>query len=397
MKGVGRFVKARGLSRADCALLALGALALLAGLLRPGAGGAASGAAAPVVTFTQWWQDELDAGALEGVAAEFEGLHPEIKIALRRVSYEDARALLFAPAGENGEAGDVLAIDPLWSGALEARGVLEPAGAGGAAEIPVLGYFCPFFYNVEILKAAGFSAPPKTREEFYHYAKKAADPGAGVYGMVMALGPGSYRGFSQDLYSWIWAAGGKVTEGGKPAPSGRETAGALEFLASLDREGLLHPGSLGFGEEEKREAFIGGRSAFMIAAVQDTEILRRRMGGDAFGFTAIPAAGSGAEKPVFGAFGWSVGVSRGSVHKEEAKIFAAFLAERGAPLSEALHGVPGNRSNPLAGDDPFYLKAWDLYIAGDFIREAPWTEGADPADAFREELARLFAPAGNDF
>jgi ABC-type glycerol-3-phosphate transport system substrate-binding protein len=180
------------------------------------------------------------------------------------------------------------------------------------------------------------------------------------------------------VYSWIWASG---AEGGTVAEE------ALGFLSRLSGENLLHPGSPEFDESEKLEAFINGHSAFMIAAVQDAEILRRRM-GDSFGFSSIPAPGSQAGKPVFGVFGWSLGISGQSAYKEEAKIFAAFLAEQGAYLSEKLHAVPGNAASPSPAvqKDPFYSKAWDLYISGDFIRAPAGTEGtADPA-AFRDQF-----------
>jgi multiple sugar transport system substrate-binding protein len=389
MKGIASFVSSRVSSRfirshIDHVLLALGFLVLAAGLLRRGGGNAIAVMAAPTLTFTQWWQDELEEGVLEGIVADFEKLHPEIKIELRRFPYEETRKLLLAPSGAGGETGDILALDPLWG--PQGRGLLEPTEAGDSSrEIPVLEFFCPLFYNIEILKAAGFSRPPKTRDEFYNYVKQAADPGEGVYGLVMALNPGNYRGLYRDVYSWIWAGGGLINDG-SPAV----TDAAFAFLSGLARENLLHPGSLEFGENEKREAFINGRSVFMIAAVQDAEILRHRMGEGSFSFSSVPAPDAHSGKPVFGAFGWSLGISGQSAHKGEAKIFAAFLAEQGARLAEKLRAVPGNTasSSPAAQEDPFYSKAWDLYISGDFIQEPAGTERtAEPAAAFREELA----------
>jgi multiple sugar transport system substrate-binding protein len=391
MKGTASFAGSRFIrSHIDHVLLALGFLVLVTGLLRWGGGNAVAVITAPTLTFTQWWQDELEEGVLEGLVSDFEKLHPEIKIDLRHLPYEETRKLILAPPEAGGqEIGDILALDPLWG--LTGRGILEIPEAGESSrEIPVLGFFCPLFYNIEILKAAGFSRPPKTREEFYNCVKQAATPGAGVYGLVMALESGNYRGLYQDVYSWIWAGGGLVKDG----RALDITDAALGFLSGLARENLLHPGSLEFDENEKREAFINGRSVFMIAAVQDAEILRRRMGEDSFNFSSIPGPDAYSGKPVFGAFGWSLGISSQSAYKEEAKIFAAFLAEQGSYLAEKLHAVPGNAGSPSPASqkDPFYSKAWDLYISGDFIREPAGPEGAaDPAAAFREELARLLA------
>jgi multiple sugar transport system substrate-binding protein len=372
-------------SHIDHVLLALGFLVLLTGLLRQGGRNAIAVITAPTLVFTQWWQDELEEGILEGVVSDFEKIHPEIKIGLRRLSYEETRKLLLSAPGAGGEEiGDILALDPLWGMGPEGSGILE------SPEIPVLGFFCPLFYNTQILRASGFSRPPKTRDEFYDYAKKAADPGAGVYGLVMALDPGNYQGFYRDVYSWIWA---EDIKDGMSSVTSPEAAGVLAFLTSLSREKLLHPESPEFDEEEKREAFISGRSVFMIAAVQDAEILRRRMGEDSFGFSSIPAPDAHFRKPVFGAFGWSLGISNQSSYKEEAKIFAAFLAEQGSYLAEKLHAVPGNAGgpSPVSQNDPLYSKAWDLYISGDFIQEPAGIEGmADLPAVFREELTRLF-------
>jgi multiple sugar transport system substrate-binding protein len=363
----------------DHILLALGILILCTGLLRQGGKTAITPVSARTLVFTQWWQDELEEGVLEGLVSDFETLHPEIKIESRRLPYEEMRKLLLgSPEAGEEETGDVLALDPLWG--VDGRGILE------SPEIPVLDFFCPLFYNIDILKASGFSRPPKTREEFYNYAKQAADPGAGIYGLVMALDSENYRGFYRDVYSWIWAGGIKD---GMPASA----EPALSFLAGLAKEKLLHPESLEFGEKEKREAFINGRGVFMIAPVQDTEILRRRMGEDSFGFSSIPASGSYSGKLVLGAFGWSLGISNQSAHKEEAKIFAAFLAEQSSYLSEKLRAVPGSAGSPSPAvqKDPFYSKAWDLYISGDFIQQPAGAEGTDLPESFREDLARLFA------
>ncbi|MDR1862694.1 MAG: extracellular solute-binding protein [Treponema sp.] len=392
MEKIASFVR----SHIDHVLLALGVPVLLFGLFSPGEKSAASAPPAPALVFTQWWQDELEEGALESLVSDFEEIHPEIKVELRRIPYEEARRRRLAPPEAGGQdLGDLAAMDPLWGAAPGGGGTLEsPAAALSAPfqEIPVLTFFCPLFYNVKILRAAGFSRPPKTADEFLSYAEKAADPGAGVYGLVMALESGNYRGLYQDIYSWIWASGGRLIKDGKPAVTSREVTGAIAFLAALGRGNLLHPESFDFDEETKREAFIKGGSVFMIAPVQDAEILRRRMGEESFGFSSIPAPGSYSGKPVFGAFGWSLGISPRSGRKEEAGTFAAFLAERSSYLAEKLHAVPGNAGNPspAAQNDPFYSKAWDLCISGDFIQDfAEIRESADLAAVFRGELPHL--------
>jgi multiple sugar transport system substrate-binding protein len=421
MKGIAFFVK----SHIDYLLLAIGLLVLLAGLFWSGGKKAIAAVTAPTLVFTQWWQDEIEEGALETLVSEFETLHPEIKIELKKLPYEELKALLFtAPAGEALPPfpGDILALDPLWGAGLEGREILEPpppppsAEAApsrgfppGNPETPVLDFFCPLFYNIDMLTAAGFSSPPKTRNEFLSYARKVSKREEGVYGIAMALAPGNSRGIYRDIYSWIWASGALLFNAGKPAITSREITETLEFLAALGRENLIHPDSFEMGEAEKQEAFIRGRAAFIIAPVQDAEIFSSRMSpgaegrippGGAFGFTAIPVPGGHSGKPAFGAFGWTLGISRQSRYKEEAGVFISFLAEKASYLAEKLHAVPGNRTNPpavQAQNGSLYStawdsKAWDLYIACDFIREfAGLKETARLEAAFTEELAFLLS------
>jgi multiple sugar transport system substrate-binding protein len=374
----------------DLTLLALALLTLVTAFVRVGGGRAIAAVTAPTLVFTQWWQDELEEGTLENLISEFESLHPEIKIELRRLAYEELKERLFSvPAdGSPAEApGDILALDPLWSAGLERREILESPAPS------VLGYFCPLFYNIEILKAAGFSMPPKTRNEFLSYAKKVTRPDAGVYAIALALSPGDSRGIYRDVYSWIWTVPGvPLMQDGKSALTSPEIRETLDFLSALARENLIYPSPFELGEEEKQEAFINGRTAFIIAPVQNIEIFRRRMGEAAFSFTAIPGPESYSGKPGFGAFGWSLGISRQSRYKEEAGAFVSFLLGKSAYLAEQLGAVPGNGSNPppAAQKDPFYSKAWDLYIAGEFIQEFSELEEAEETEkAFRQELGLL--------
>jgi multiple sugar transport system substrate-binding protein len=376
-------------ARFDVLLIIPALVVLAAGLFRIEGKKMTAEATAPNLVFTQWWQDELESGTLESLITEFEGLHPDIKITLDTRTRGEIRKELLnytppadpssvpdaKPSAETGEGdsgpgfGDILALDLLWVPELTANGVLDPQ----ETPAPLLTFFYPLFYNISILEETGFSRPPKTRSEFLSYAKAVADPEKGRYAIALALNSGGGQDVYRDIAPWIWASGALVTAGKAPVLETKPAAETLDFLAALGREKLIHPRSSFMNGEEKREAFIGGRIAFMTGPVQDIEILRREMGESAFGFTTLPVPDSYSGKPVFGASSFCAAVSRRSAYPEDARIFAAFLAEKAPFLAEKLHAVPGAAGNPppSAPADSFYSKAWDLYTAGDLIQEAP--------------------------
>jgi ABC-type glycerol-3-phosphate transport system substrate-binding protein len=87
--------------------------------------------------------------------------------------------------------------------------------------------------------------------------------------------------------------------------------------------------------------------------------------------------------------GWTVGINTASAHKEEARLFADFLAEKAPFLSEKTGAIPG-AGVPLGSLDPFHSKLWDIVIAAEPAQDfagLPWTE---LEKIFREELSSLF-------
>ena len=341
-------------------------------------------AAIPSLVFTQWWQDDLRDGSLERLVAEFQSQHPEIRIILRQKSYEDLRRELFTPADPElaGAApADIVALDPLWVSGLLAREVIE------SAESPILSFINVLYYNIDILREAGFIRPPRTRSEFLTFARTLAAGGESA-ALVLALGEDSFRGIHDTVYPWIWAAGAQLLPDGNPALTSPAIVQSLAFFASLSQEGLIAPGAFAADSSQALEAFISGRTAFMVASTRYIALVRERMGEDAFNITTIPIPDNLAGTQFLASLGWTVGVHSQSAHKEQARLFAAFLAGRAPFLAENARGaVP---AAPVV--DPFYSRIWEIALtgetAGDFsgIIKEPELEGI-----FREELPALFA------
>jgi multiple sugar transport system substrate-binding protein len=362
------------------------------------------------LVFTQWWEDELEEGTLLALAEEFEALHPGLKIQLDHRPYGEIRELL-QPTEESPAAPDIVGLDPLRLEELVRQDLLEdldllipaedrppdfPEGSDREYEKwgrHLISFTNPLYYNIALLQEAGFDRPPKNRAEMLAYARAITDVEAGRYALTLALDPENPLGVYRDVFSWIRAFSPAAFRDSQTDFSARSVAGALEFLRQLRREGFIVPGTFTKTEAEKREDFIRGRAAMMIASVADIHLLNQRLGEGAFGITLIPGETSLEGKPVLGLTGWSLGIPRNSAHKDEAGAFLSFLLERGPLIAEKAHAVPGslNRTMNFNAGDPLYAKAYDMYTAGEPVQEFSPAGGTEEFEALvREQLYALF-------
>ncbi|MDR0472657.1 MAG: extracellular solute-binding protein [Treponema sp.] len=381
----------------DYALLVLALIVLVSGIIS--AALRLSQKTGPVLVFTQWWDKEPLAGTLESLIGEYRETNKNIKIVLKSRSYNETRKMLLDSdysaytAGTDYSPGDILAVDGLWIHDLYENGVLDPSYPPSE---PLISFFYPFFYNIEMLKNAGFSRPPKTRSELLSMAEATGDPKNGVYGIAFALGADNPSGVYRDIYPWFWASGVSLTDGGRPF---QET---LDFFSRLNQGGAIHRQTFSMSEEEKLDAFIKNKIAFMTGRMQSIETLRKKMGDGAFGISIVPGADSYIGKPALGVSDWSLGIFSGSKHKEEARAFIEFLLEKSPAFAEKINIISGSSLSPELTGDPFYSKAWELYIDSDLVREFsyPSEGGGEPLiqglsgterdKIFQEELFALF-------
>ena len=343
------------------------------------------------IVFTHYWQDDLDKGVLEDLAEEFENLHSKIKIAIKDRNYEDMRNDLFSPSEEY-FPGDVLAIDPLWVPELLEREIIEnkwetenPAAARPetqSIESPLLSFMNVLYYNVDILKEAGFSRPPKDRSEFLNYLRIIAEE-ENPRGTFI-IDKNNPRWIYDDIFPWIWAAGIHMIKDGIPTVDSRQAIDSFSFLASLYRQSLILKSG-----EKKLEKFISGEAAFMTAPSNHINYLKKYMGEEAFEISNIPSPDNYAGNTFYASLGWSLGVNKASPNKKEARLFAAFLAEKGSLLSAKTSAIPESGPPPME-TGPFYSKLWDISISSEAAQDfsgLPWTEFEK---IFREELNSLF-------
>lgn len=350
-----------------------------------------------VLVFTQWWQDEWDAGVLPARIREFEAQNPGIRIDLDTRPYHEVRSLLLSavppPAGgkPDGAAAaavklpDIIGLDPRWFPALSGiggelfedgpdipeKGVPFRAAGGEAHEAlpgawPVVFCVFPLFYRTDLLRETGFDRPPKDQAEFTAAALGVTDSEAGRYGFALSLSPADPLGVYRDVFSWFRSSGAAFLRNGQPAFTETPAVNTLRFLNGLAQEGILAPDTFTKTNKDRVKDFIAGRLAMMVAPA--AEISGLRAAGIPFGVTTIPGHASYAGKSAAGMIGWYAGIPRSGRHKDEARSFLSFLAEKaGGDAGGDAGGVTGG--NPVREADELYRKISDIYTAAGTTEE----------------------------
>jgi multiple sugar transport system substrate-binding protein len=369
------------------------ALAMIAGLfIFKLASGNLPGMSTTLV-FAQWWEDELEEQTLSDLAVEFEAQNPGVFIQLERKSWPEIRELL--KMGEDGkkkpDAPDLFSIDSYAIYDLESNTL--PVFPGDGPEngvLPFISFISPLFYNIELLQIAGFDRPPKNQTEFISYAQRINQTGNGVYGVGLALGDNEPRSVSRHLLSWIWAAAGNPKTSDTFEFNSKQIVTVLTFLNQL-KPGL-YPSPFRLSEADLFTAFSEGKVGMMIGSIADAQILKEKMNGN-FGITTIPGPASYERKPVFPLSVWYAGINRQTEHPEEAQKFISFLKEKAGIIAAAAYAVPGNgRRNPeLSKNDLYYAKAFDMYEAGEMVKELYGSpKAAELNRIIRDEVKRMF-------
>jgi len=315
------------------------------------------------LVFAQWWEGELENNILADIVSAFETANPGVTVILEKKDWEEIRKSL-----EENTGPDIFSIDPLAVYEMNRASRLAEITEGNRRTgniLQIISFINPLFYNIELLRNAGFDRPPKNYTEFLSYALRVKET-SGVYGAGLALGGGTHS-ISRHILSWIWASTDNPESAGTFNFNTKEVIGALKFLNQLKPN--LYPNPFSLTEEELFRAFNEGKVGMMIGSTANIKKLKSAPIG--FGITTIPGSESYVKKPVFLLTEWYLGINRRSEYKEEARKFAAFLSEKSDSIAAAAYAIPGSgsRSREIPRDDLFYSKAFDMYEAGEMVRE----------------------------
>ncbi len=138
------------------------------------------------------------------------------------------------------------------------------------------------FYNKDMFAAAGLT-PPTTWAELASDAKTLS--GNGKYGFAFA-GTNTYEGTWQFM-PWMWSNGGTETQLNSP-----QNAQALDFLASLVKDGSVSASVVGWGQGDALNQFTAGKAAMMENGPWNIPALKAVKGLN-FGYVPIPASAAG--------------------------------------------------------------------------------------------------------
>lgn len=351
------------------------------------------------------WELLFDADTLGGLLRNFEEQNPHIRI--KRVAAQEASALGDANA-------DILFFDEGQFRRMVLQKALCPLNEYLNVESEVSQWAVPLvfsmnvlFYNIDLLKAAGFDRPPKSREDFWSYAKDVPAVGNGVLGAALGLNDEDLFAVRRDFYSWLLAAGVPIEKDGKLRLETRPTVETLNFLAKL--VGRLLPEEEPFAKSGQRRLleFAQGNLAMLIAPVHEIPAMRALLGDVEFGITAIPGL-STPTKNIVGLSGFYAGISNNCSHPNEAWKFISFVVEKSPQLGIKIKAFPGSLSGnfPLAGafpvqfanNDPLYEKAKDIFESS-FVEQCSFSfppaidceQVIREEQVVREELRQFFA------
>jgi multiple sugar transport system substrate-binding protein len=360
------------------------------------------------VVFAQWWKAGMEPGGLDGIIADFEEEYPLVRVRLLDADWESIRDRLLDTEREppdivvvdTGRLAEVAALDILdvlppdvfsFTAGANGEEVVAPGAAiadtetdGNRQSLRMVSFLHPLFYNIDVLSAAGFFRPPRTREEFLDYAKKTTDAAKGVYGTAFS------RNVWTDILPWIWASSAGPAR--EPVNwTSRPVLDTLSFLAALNKDNTVYPFPLSKREDELLEAFLAGNIAMFVSSQASAADIRAKNPSLSFGVTAIPQAAQQDGRNVLPTTEWALAIPAKSAHKEEALALLRYLAGRKNDVAAAAHGITGYRDEYSAAgaEDPIDQKLRALYEASDTATVS--ILGADAETLLNEARVNLLA------
>lgn len=289
----------------------------------------------------EWWTPNWDEVESKEMAAEFEKEHPDIKVDIVVTDWDTYKSKI-TTAISTDNAPEICTMLLTDVAPFANKGLLEPMDELGKtagidfADIvePALDitsvdgevYGVPFrydgsgiYYNIDMLKAAGYETFPETWDEMVEMSKKLSTDGK--YGFAWPLG--NQANAATRLVQQMYTYGGDVLdENGKCMLNSQAAKEALKNIVDSIQEGYASPGSSEFDNTTMRESFGQGNLAFMLTGPFDVETLKTDYPELNFGTAVIPGVdGMGTTT----ANGWCVALSSKSENKEEAAEFMAYI------------------------------------------------------------------------
>ncbi len=229
-------------------------------------------------------QAAMSTDQFDEVAKEFMAANPDIKVEMTYVPYEQVHDKVVTGLAANPPAYDVIMVDVVWYDEFVKAGYLAditskitpdmksnifPAAwnvvtrGGKAYGMPWLLDTKYLYYNMDILKQAGFDNPPKTWEELLTQAKAIKDKGLVEFPIVWSWAQAEAS--ICDFTALLYGNGGKfLDDSGKPVFNDEKGVQVLTWMKKTLDDGLSNPASPTDLEGNTQDVFSQGKAAFIL-------------------------------------------------------------------------------------------------------------------------------------
>ena len=283
---------------------------------------------------------------IRSMTNDFQKGNPGIKVKLEFVPYEALHDKIVAANGAGGAGYDVVLFDVIWPAefvknkmltdvtklvpADQAKQVFPGAWTtvsygGKLWGMPWILDTKYLFFNKEMLKKAGFNAPPKTWDELLQQAKVIKSKGLVKYPLVGSWSQS--EAIVCDYTTLALAHRGNFFEGGKPAFDKGGALDAAKLMVNSLQSGLTNPNSKEYLEEDVRKVFSNGEAAFALNWTYMYNMANDPKQSKVAGKVGVVPAPGVAGKSVAAAVNGSMGLGMppAGKHKAEAWKYISYL------------------------------------------------------------------------
>ncbi len=307
------------------------------------------------------------ADEMDEIANRFSKENPNIKIEVTYLSYDEIYDKLVTSFSSSETAFDIFLVDDPWYTQFAEAGWLlditdrvspeyKNGIMGSAWNITTVNdkiYGMPwmidakmFFYNKEILKKAGYDAPPTTWEELAEMGKTIKEKGLVEYPIVW-----SWAQAEASVCDFVLLVAGNngtfFDKDGNPVFNNEAGVEALTWMVDSINSGLSNPASITSVEEDVRSVFSQGNAAFAVNWPYMYELSQfnkeESLITGKVGLALIPVFEKGKKAGLTtvttnGSMGFSLAAN--SKHADEAWKYLEFLSSKDIQIEYAAHLPP---------------------------------------------------------
>lgn len=196
---------------------------------------------------------------------------------------------------------------------------------GKLAAMPFFSSTKHFYWNTELLKQAGYDAPPKTWDEFREMSKKLTKNGVYASGWSWKQA----EGLNCDFVGMVYSFGGEFFDkDGNFKANSEGAVKALQFMSDLiNVDKTVDPASLQWSEDDVRNAFKAGKLAMMSNWEGTFPILNDPAESKVVNLTDVgllPGQGDVVSAAVTGSEG--ISIMKASKHKQASLAFLKWMS-----------------------------------------------------------------------